>query len=89
MADHVMGPSDIEGFAEQCIYCGALDTEIRFQQGHHCPARDLNHGYEQPALPLHKKLEPHALAHKQFVANLQANWLMGYSARQLFRSVND
>lgn len=93
MAKHDMGPSDIEGFNQQCRKCGALDTEIRFALGENCPADDLyitpgsNQGFAAqepgPAVEV-VMIEP---TYAQRVMMVQHAWFQGYFARQFLKSL--
>lgn len=81
MAKHDMGPSNVEGFHQQCRNCGALDTEIRFALGDECPNAPA---YEIPAEPRVTVLEP--TNRHQAIALMQANWFNGFFGRQLAKA---
>jgi hypothetical protein len=73
---HIMGPSEVAGFHEQCIKCKALDTEIRFAIGDICPADLIPEG----ELPPIQYVEVSA---KQLAGIYQASWFERYHQRQL------
>jgi len=80
MAEHIMGPSTVEGFYQQCTVCGALDTEIRFSIGSLCPAGDLAPDMEREIVRMEN---PTTMTMAQHAACLQAQWFSGFQERQL------
>lgn len=89
---HEMGPSTVKGFAQQCVKCGALDTEIRFGLGQNCsgspkPAIEAPRPKVTKAAPARTKaVDLNALSWIEYVTLMQANWFVGYHRRQMVRA---
>lgn len=81
-----MGPTDHPMFTEQCVHCGAFDTEIRFKPD--CPAAgkvEITGEVERIELRASASQTP-AQRYAQQVAIIQSNWFANFGLRQIMRA---